>query len=786
MAQWLEENVEVKQQQHTGDMTQFLQKLLAGWYWILVGSCTGLALAWVYLRYTTPEYKVRAKILVNDEKKGGNIIGQNSLIDLGSLLKTKNSVDNEAEILKTRYLMERTVRETDAYITYYKKGTVKDRELFQPPFRLMLLALNDTIRSTRFNVDFIGEDSVQISNETTSYKVPFDRPFRLNGIGLATIRRDSLQPVRFEGYAFRVSSIDDQVAQYMSRLSVQVSNKQVTTIDLAFNYPIPAKGEYILRSLLTEYANGSRDDRNTIADSTIAFIDNRLLLVSRELDNVEGNIQQFKQQNRLADLSEQSRILLDNASQYVKQLAEVETQINMVNSLSERLKTRKEERIAPSAILPQDMVFSALVDRYNGLLTMRDEKLMNATAKNPVVQNMNEQIGHLQEDMIANLSTTGDNLLIARNALQGKVGGMESEVRKVPATERIYLDLARQQQIKQELFVFLLQKREETAISKTSNIANAKVIDPPKSDNQPYSPRRFFILLVGLLAGVIGPVGIIYLRSYFNTRLMNRIDVTSRTQLPVIAEIGNSAKGELVVKDGVRTPIAEQLRTLRTNLSFFLKENERRILLTSSMSGEGKSFIALNLSAVLALSGTQKKVLLVELDLRKPKVTEKLGKENKLGVTNFIISPGMRPEDIVQPSGLRDNLFLMSSGPVPPNPAELILHERMDELMAWASDQFDYVIIDAPPIGLVTDAQLLGKYADLTLYIVRQGYTFKHQINIAEELYRSRKLKNMALLVNDIKQGYAYTGGGYYDGKYAYYSQDKPVHWFKKLLKRKQ
>src|SRR5690606_27822407 len=292
------------------------------------------------------------------------------------------------------------------------------------------------------------------------------------------------------------------------------------------------------------------------------------------------------------------------------------------------------------------------------------------------------------------------------------------------------LDLARQQEIKQELFVFLLQKREETAISKISNIASSKLIDPPKSDNHPFSPRKLYILLMGLIGGTALTAGIIYLREFLDTRVINRSDISTRTHVPVIAEIGNSGDKHhvVVINGGSRSLVAEQLRTLRTNLSFFMKEGEKTMLLTSGMSGEGKSFIALNLAAVLAISG--KKVLVMEMDLRKPKVTAKLGKENKFGITNYIITPGLKPEDIISPSGLLDNMYLASTGPVPPNHAEIILHERLAELMKAVKEQFDYIIIDAPTIGLVTDAQLLNRYADLTLFLVRQRYTHKHQLGI--------------------------------------------------------
>lgn len=767
------------------EMSLFLGKLLANWYWILGCIAVGFAIAIMYLRYSTPVYKVRAKLLVNDEKKGGGIIGQDNLIDLGSLLRTKSSVDNEAEVLKTRYLMERTVRRTGANIAYYKKGRVRDGELFYPPFKVIMLEAQDTIRTATFDLVLKGKDSLEITEGDFCRQVQFDHPFRLDGIGLAVIRRNPEYAFIYNSYRFRIASLDEQVADYLKRLSVKVTNKQVTTIDLEFDTPIPEKGEFILGALIQEYVQGNLDDKNTVADSTISFIENRLLLVSRELGDVEGDIQLFRQQNRLANLPEQSKLLVGNSGDYMKQLVEVETQISMVSGLSGMLADSKTKRILPSAVFPQDLVFSGLTERFNGLLMERDRLLLSVTEENPAIHNLDEQIIHLREDMQGNLSGTLNKLNITRDELLQKTRQMEGEMRRVPATERIYLDLTRQQEIKQELFIFLLQKREETAISKTSNIANSRLIDPPKSDNHPFSPRRLFILLVGLLAGAAFPLGIIYLLEQFNTRIVHKADISARTQVPVIAEIGNSTYDKaVVINDGSRSPVAEQLRTLRTNLSFFLREGENTVLLTSGMSGEGKSFIALNLAAALAISG--KKVLIMEMDLRKPKVTAKLELENKLGITNYVITPGMKPEDIIKPSGLQENMFLVSSGPVPPNPAEIILHKRMDELMNAVKTQFDYIIMDAPPIGLVTDAQLLGKYANLTLFLIRHRYTFKDQLGIAEDLYRNRKMKSMALLVNDIRKGYRYNGSGYYGNGYGYYIQETPAPWFKRFIKRKQ
>lgn len=752
-----------------GELAQYFRKFTSNWYWIALGALAGIAAAMVYLRYAAPVYKVRAKVLVNDEQKGSI---QHELIDLNSLLGTRNSVDNEAEVLKTRFLMEKTVRGIGANITYYKKGRIRHPEIYPAPFEVIVLEGADTVRPVQFDLEFIDERMVRVSNESFRLSTPFDCPFRVEGLGTLTIRRNRQQPVYYDGYRFSIRSVDDQVADYMRRLTVDVTSKQVTVIDLSFDYPIPQKGEFVLNTLINQYVKGTLEEKNLIADSTIAFIEERLLFVSRELWDVEGSIQQFKQRAKLADLSGQSKLLLESASGNTKQLTELETQIDMVKNLSSLLQDHT-QRVLPSAVLTSDPVFNGLVERYNVLLLERDRLLLSATEKNPSVQNLDQQIVNLRKDMLTNLSSAGNSLRIAKNELLARGRQMEGEIRKVPATERTYLDLARQQLIKQELYVFLLKKREETAISKTSNIANSKVIDPPKSDNRPFGPQRMRIMMLGLMCGLCFPVGILYVQTMFNNKVVHRMDISSRTAVPVIAEIGNSPEDrKVIVTEGNRSHVAEQLRTLRTNLSFFLKEGDKTILLTSSMSGEGKSFMALNLAAVLAISG--KKVLVMEMDLRKPKVTQKLDRQNNFGLTNYIISPNLLPEDIVTPTGIMDNMYLVSSGPVPPNPAEIILNSRMDVLMDELHRQFDYIIIDAPPVGLVTDAQLLSKYADLTLYLVRQRFTLKSQLGIVNDLSHQRKMKNIAILVNDIRNNGSEYGYQYYQNGYVYYEDEAP------------
>lgn len=747
----------------------FLSRLYSNWYWFALSGIVGLLFGYLYVRYTAPVFNITAKVLVNDEKKGGPLSGQSELLDLGGLLGGKSSVDNEAEILKTRFLMEQVVKDLNANVEYFFKGRIRSVQIHESPFFVRLLNVKDSIPRSEFVLESQNDGTLTITDRAVVKRVRYNRPFLLDGIGKIELIRNPAVAFGGDGYSFILSSIDEKVDNFMRLLSVGVTNKQVSTIDLSFKHHIPRMGEEILETLIKRYVQGNLEDKNVIADSTISFIEDRLMYVGQELGDIEGNIQRFKQNSRLTNIGEQSKLLLQSSSSQIDQLAKLETQISVLEALKNFLDNgTKDNRVLPSAVLEGDIVFSALIEKYNALLLERDRQTLSSTDTNPFVENLDKQIQNLKTDIMSNLNSTLNAIRISASDLRSRGGSLNSEIRQVPATERKYLDLARQQQIKQELYIFLLQKREETAISKTSNISNSKVIDPPKADPNPISPRRRLIYLLGLLAGLTIPFAILYLRSTLSVRVENKDDIARELDIPIIGEIGsNKEEGVIVVTKDSRSPIVEQFRGLRTNLSFFLKDSEKTILLTSSMSGEGKSFIALNLALILAISG--KKVVVMELDLRKPNLANKINKVGGLGFTSFIISSELSYNEVVQPSGVNENLFIVSSGPIPPNPAEMILDSRTDELMASLKREFDYIIIDAPPVGLVTDAQLLSKFSDLTLYIVRQGYTFRDQLEIANDLFSKKKMKNLSIVVNDIKvnSGYGYGYGyGYHYGSY--------------------
>ncbi|WP_161596707.1 GumC family protein [Chitinophaga vietnamensis] len=768
-------------QEATFDLRKLLDRLMRSWYWFLLSVVLTCTLGWIYLRYATPSYKINAKILVEDKQKGVDIPGAEILQQMEAF-NSKSSVDNELEIVNSRSLMEKVVRDQQLNIRYLVDGRLKKTELYgKVPFTMKWLMQADSLKMMNYVLKPAGADSFLLSNQDWSRKAAWNDTLQLHE-GLVQMIRNTAYPMESNDYTIEVNSIDKTVVDYQRQLDAGIPNKLVSTIDLTLSADIPRKGETVLNKLIEAYLRASVEDKNRIADSTIAFIDNRLVIVTSELSGVEKNIQRFKEANELADLGEQSKLLVSGTGDFRKQLIDQQVKLNVVQSLEQYVKDEKNnKRVVPSAIVVQDPTFVSIVEKYNTLQLERERLLMSSTENNPAVRNIDGQLAGLRNDLISNLGTFKRGIEVSIQELERNAGTLTQKIRQVPSTERVFLDFSRQQAIKQELYLYLLKKREESAISKSSNLAIARVIDAAKSDPKPFKPKGLFIYLIAFIFGMGIPAGIFYLGDVLNRRINRKEDITGLTPVPVLAEIGHKQDDDiLVVRKDVRSPIVEQFRALRTNLQFIMtSQQEKVIVLTSSMSGEGKSFVATNLAAVLALSG--KKVLLMEMDLRKPKISEKLGLSNHTGFSTYAI--GKSPlETVIKPSGIHENCWLLSSGPIPPNPAELLLLENTGLLFAELRKQFDYIIVDTAPVGLVTDAQLLGRFADATLYLMRQNYTFKEQVKLTRELFLHKKMPRMNLVINDVKMGA--NGYGYGYGGYGYgYTEDEEVKGIRKLKK---
>lgn len=763
------------------DFSKMVSNFLGYWKLIVVCVLISLVAAFLFLRYSTPQYKIHAKLLVEDQQSSSASIFSSSAISstFGDLFDMESSVDNEAEILKTRDLMEKVVQALNLNVTYFQQGQLHAVELYnRSPFNLQVLSFNDSLSTSPFIVRFENNNTFTIKNDDLNLdiKAHSGDTIRAAGGNFVVMRTDA--PVDIdEKYSVTISSIDGTVANYRQSLTVSLTGDKISTIDLLLDSNIPTKGEEVVSTLIKEYLNGNLQEKNKFADSTIAFIDARLQIVNSELSNIENDVQAFKQDNSIANLQVQSSLILNNSSDYYNQLNDIEVKLEIANTMLNYLNDNKNNgRPIPALSGTPDPSFAGLVQRYNTLQAQKDRLALNSTDENPYIQNVTEQLQTVRRDLNNNLQNQIKNLQIVRQKLVAENSTIAGTIKRVPAQERQFLDLSRQQDIKQALFLYLLQKREEVEVSKASNIAGARVIDHPKSEVKPFFPNRILIMGGGLMFGLIAPIGFIILRNLLNTKIETKADIEANTKVPIIGEISHNATDDTVVVSAEsRTPISEQFRAVRTNLQFYLdaEKDEKVILLTSSTSGEGKSFTAINLGMVLAISG--KKVVMMELDLRKPNLSVKLPAVNaSVGFTNYIVGSSLQPEDIVKPTGINNNLFLVGAGTLPPNPSEILLSKKVGVLIAELKKDFDFVIIDAPPVGVVTDAQLLAPMADLCIYLVRQNFTQKQQLETAQDLYENDKMKKIALLVNDIevKKGYGY-GYGYGYGLYGEYGAKK-------------
>lgn len=756
---------------------KIIAQLLLLWPWLIVSAIVCMLVAYLYLKYSIPEYKVYASVLVQDDK-GSDGGGELSVLqDLG-LLAGKSNVDNELEIFRSRTLMKSVVESNQLFVSYYVPGKLRKIETFSKPIDLRFIGnFTDSLQHSmeyKFLFDPKDKTKFTLSTEEQVYKGKIGDTLHLNGalaIAIPSTRFNSW-PIGHE-LTISVIEVESAVRKYMGRLAVSIPNKLASIISLTLNEAIPAKGELVLNGLINAYLQANVNDKNRIADSTIRFIDERLTLVFRELSGIEKDIEGFKTENKLTSIGEQAHLLLQNTSEYTKQQTEQEVQLAVVEALELFLKDNQNKaRIVPSSLVMQDPSFIALIQRYNEMQLYRDKMLMSLNSGHPSVVTMDEQLKNLREELLSSVGSVRRGIQVSVNELKKRTALFESQISKVPAKERVWLDYERQQSIKQELYLFLLKKREETAISKSSTLANARVIDPAEANPFPFKPKKSFILIVAFIVGVLIPFGIAALKRLLNNRVNTIEDITTFTNTPLIAEIGhNVEESEVAVSTTARTAIAEQFRALRTSLNFLMtNEKDKVILITSSMSGEGKSFTSVNLALALALSG--RKVVLLELDLRKPKISESL-KLKKLGITNYLIEQDNNWTKWVQTYGTDVKIDVLSSGPLPPNPSELLMLPKLNELIEQLKKSYDYIIMDSAPVGLVTDAQVLSTQADLTLYVVRHGFTFRQQLSLIDKLYRKKALPRLNIVVNDVrvkKVGYGYDGYGYNYG-YGFYGE---------------
>ncbi len=760
----------------TNLLVQILQRYLPFWPLFVVTISISLAISYVYLRSQVKIYVAGAKVLLKDPQKNG---GDSKVLDALNIFSEKKIVENEIIVIRSSSLMEEVVRSLDLYTSIYNEGKVRIEELYGDNSPVVFQALN------KDSVEYNGKHYFKVNWKTSiieiaGQKVAFNSVFTLGKTAYRAVMTESYnKTVTGKNYYAVFNTVGGAAAGLIGDLKANATSNTSTVIDVKLETPVPKKGVDVLTRLFQVYNAAAIEDKNQIAAKTLAFIEDRLLLVNGQLDSVHKNILSFKSREGVYNLGSQAELYLSNVKDLDKQSSELEMQLGVLGDISDYVNQKgKKPGTVPSLLLVQDPTLTNLLGNlYQSEFSL--DKLKASTGdKSDAVILAEESVNRIRGDIKENLGTIRSNLLSVKNRVNAMIGQNSGMLSNIPQKELGLLDISRQEAVKNNIVNYLLQKREETALSSASTTADLRILEKASAYG-PIKPVSKTYYMTGFLLGLLAAVLYVLIREQFNSKVLFRSEIEQKTKVPVVAEIVQTDTKEAVaISDGKRTIIAEQLRSLRTNLSFMGVNDElKTILVTSSISGEGKSFIAINLAMSITLNG--KKVALMEMDLRKPKLSKYLGINRDPGISNYLIGKASI-NDIIKETKY-PNLFIVSAGPIPPNPTELITSKRFGEMMEELKKMFDYIIIDSAPIGPVTDSQLLGKYADTTLFVIRHGLTPKIFLRMIDELYQQKKFNNMCLVFNGIKRrgliynsyGYGYTGYGYGYTGYGYYVSDK-------------
>ncbi|PNQ73019.1 tyrosine protein kinase [Hanstruepera neustonica] len=766
------------------DFRDLIQPYLHRWKFVVLCVFAAIVCAFLYLRYADYEYEANATIKIKDDKSKNKLPEISSLQNYGLFSQDQNNVLDEIEIIKSRNLIESVIKDLKFNIQYFVEGRIQDHEVYKnPPLNINFSATDsilqkiDTTLNIRINSskDFYIQGLVEENKLLKEIKGSKDIGGDLYdfGQGVPTSFGDIIITPNIGQYAtkigsnikIKISPINGITSNYKAKLQIE-SNELSSIIKLTIRDNVKEKARLFLDKLIEKYNEDVVNDKNLVVETTSEFINNRLEIVSKELGQVDLTAEDLQQANKLTDLQTQSTLVLQNERENEAKLVAAANQIQLVDYMRDHLA----EKNAPSDLLPtnigiNDNSIAQVTQRHNDLVLERNRILKNSSEKNPTVINLTNQINQLKNNLTQSLNSVKSSNEITYNSLIEENARISSRIYSAPIKERQFRDIKRQQDIKESLYLYLLEKREESAITHGVSSPNAKIVDKAYASSAPVAPKKTIILLAALILGFSFPIAIIYLLNLLDTKVHNINDVKKAIDVPFIGDIPRSSKKKQLVSKVDYSPKAEAFRMVRTNIDFMLKSIEGRaktIFVTSTTSKEGKSHTSINLA--LSLSFSEKKTLLIETDIRVPKATDYLNVKNEIGLTNYISDPKLTLKDIIVNLDGNDYFDVIPSGVIPPNPAELLMSDRMQKLFKLVEKKYDYIIVDTAAVGLVTDTMLISSHADLFIYVIRANYLETRQLKLAETMYKEKRLPNMAVLLNNVnhKKG---TGYGYGYGK---------------------
>ncbi len=749
------------------DLRQLIIKYSQHWYWFVLAVIISLILATTYLKFQVDKYDVKTTILLQNSNSS-ILSSQVSSLDAFEMMSgVDKEVEDEIQILNSIKLIGQTIDELGIQIDYYKKEKLKYIELYQhTPFRLNLSQqFLDTLKSQivlniqkkknkyhiNFNVKNLYDEDYVLNNIENPFVTPLGK-MKIQSVGVIKNKRK---------YRVVIHSKKNLINHYTEKLNVATVTKKTNVIQLSIVESNIEKGRNILDKIVELYNKDAINNKNILAINTANFIKDRLAIIGEQLSKAETNVENYKRSEDLTDLSSEATILLERVSEYTKKTAELKTQLNFINSLTKYITPSSEKiQLIPVNIVT-DPALAASIEQYNQLVLEVMQLRVTASKENPLLIQMNNKIEILKNNVSAGIKNSIQKITIALQDLEKEEKSYKRKIKNVPTQERQYISVKRQQEIKQNIYLFLLQRQEDISLQLASTEPVARTIDRAYAELNPVAPKRNLIYLIALVFGLLIPLMVIYLLDLFQNKIETKEEFRRLVKAPFLGSICISREGQrVVVREKVSTPIIEMFNLIRTNLQFMVgKIKSPVILITSTISGEGKSFTSINLAMSLAL--THKKVALLGLDIRRPKLNEYLEVGENTGITLYLSNNINSVDKLIVPSTHHSNLDLVPSGPVPPNPSELLMSDRLEKLINELKQRYDYIIVDTAPVGVVTDTYLLNRIADLSIFVSRKGFTPKEAMRLVNEISETQKLKNISTILNGTNESteYGYTYG---------------------------
>ncbi|GBU08444.1 tyrosine protein kinase [Bacteroidales bacterium] len=765
------------------DVKWYLVNVLIHWKSFLLSIIICLVVGFLYLRYSVPSYDVNTAIILKDSRKGGMGNTELSVFQGMGLLSSNNNVDNEIEILRSQNLIEGVIKDLELYVQYSIKGIIKSTEIYgnynggyisQPVFVLVRPEVAIRVSGSLNLVISLHADS-SVNVEGVYRGKTFGSTFeKLPAILETPIGQFYLKPskrVRLKKELplhVKVTSPLSASFFYMSNLQIKSVSKESSVVRLSLKETHRERGVIFLDHLVEMYNRDAMGDKNKAASNAANFITERLELINRDLSVSEMDLEIYRKENKLIDLGSESKLFLNEGNDYEKKMIHVGTQLELLAYVETEVK----KLIGGDVLLPTiglvapDLTSS--ITQYNAAILEKERLLTYSSVNSPVIVRLNESIGAYRQEIVSGVSGVRKSFELERKQAQAENQRYESYVRDVPRKEREYEEKLRQQRIKESLYIILLEKKEEAELSLAVTAPSAKMIEDPLAGSHPISPNQMLVLLFSVIFGISIPLLVIILRESFSYKIETDLDVKRLTEIPLLGTLPMDKKSTgLVVGSSRTTPIAESFRLLRTNAQFTLGNSDKKVLLvTSSVSGEGKTFVSTNLALTFAL---KYKTLLIGLDMRRPKLSDYLRLSKKEGIVSYLSGEITDIDSLIQPSGVHEKLDVMISGPIPPNPNELLMGINLDQLFTALRKKYEYIIVDTSPVGSVSDAFLLNRVSDGCLFVLRSGVTPKTGLALANHLKDEGRFKNLHLVLNGMEEtklgGYGYGYGYGYGGE---------------------